>query len=151
MVKMFQFLPLIWQVCIHSAARNLRWNCFRFRTLCHKICNHPYFSNVVLACILISSAMLAAEDPLRSDSPRNQVSCLIAVVKICGEVTALCLILVDQLSPRWWSASLLFHCSKSAVTILVKYSFVIPYWLKWYSLSLVLLLQVSCVHAVVKR
>ncbi|CAG5117509.1 unnamed protein product, partial [Candidula unifasciata] len=42
-----------------------------FRILCHKLCNHPYFSNVVLACILISSAMLAAEDPLRSKSDRN--------------------------------------------------------------------------------
>lgn len=45
----------------------------RFRVLCHKICNHSYFGNIVLACILISSAMLAAEDPLKSKSPRNQI------------------------------------------------------------------------------
>ncbi|XP_070193049.1 muscle calcium channel subunit alpha-1-like isoform X2 [Littorina saxatilis] len=45
----------------------------KFRMLCHKTCNHSYFSNVVLACILISSAMLAAEDPLRSESPRNLI------------------------------------------------------------------------------
>ncbi|XP_071083520.1 muscle calcium channel subunit alpha-1-like isoform X5 [Haliotis cracherodii] len=43
----------------------------RFRLFCHKTCNHSYFGNIVLACILISSAMLAAEDPLRSKSPRN--------------------------------------------------------------------------------
>ena len=46
----------------------------RFRVICHKICCHPYFANIILACILISSAMLAAEDPLKANSPRNQVS-----------------------------------------------------------------------------
>lgn len=45
----------------------------KFRILCHKVCNHSYFGNIVLACILISSAMLAAEDPLKSESPRNQI------------------------------------------------------------------------------
>lgn len=47
--------------------------CPRFRVLCWKICNHSYFGNVILACILISSAMLAAEDPLNATSKRNQV------------------------------------------------------------------------------
>ena len=28
----------------------------------------------MLVCIMVSSAMLAAEDPLKSDSPRNKVS-----------------------------------------------------------------------------
>ncbi|VDK81639.1 unnamed protein product [Dibothriocephalus latus] len=42
-----------------------------FRRLCHYICNHPYFNNVVLVCILVSSAMLAAEDPLDASSYRN--------------------------------------------------------------------------------
>ena len=46
----------------------------RFRVMCHFICNHSYFGNIVLVCIMISSAMLAAEDPLRADSPRNKVS-----------------------------------------------------------------------------
>ncbi|XP_064604467.1 muscle calcium channel subunit alpha-1-like isoform X3 [Liolophura sinensis] len=45
----------------------------KFRVLCHKICNHSYFGNIVLACILISSAMLAAEDPLNANSDRNQI------------------------------------------------------------------------------
>ncbi|XP_071552372.1 muscle calcium channel subunit alpha-1-like isoform X11 [Panulirus ornatus] len=45
----------------------------RFRVFCHKICNHSLFSNVILVCILISSGMLAAEDPLRSDSQRNTI------------------------------------------------------------------------------
>ncbi|VDL89701.1 unnamed protein product [Schistocephalus solidus] len=45
-----------------------------FRRLCHYICNHPYFNNVVLVCILVSSAMLAAEDPLDASSYRNIVS-----------------------------------------------------------------------------
>ncbi|GFY44623.1 muscle calcium channel subunit alpha-1, partial [Trichonephila inaurata madagascariensis] len=45
-------------------------NCFR--VFCHRVINHSLFGNIVLACILISSAMLAAEDPLSSDTPRNK-------------------------------------------------------------------------------
>ncbi|KAF7393972.1 hypothetical protein HZH68_010791 [Vespula germanica] len=44
----------------------------RFRVFCHWLCNHSYFGNVILACIMISSAMLAAEDPLSATSYRNQ-------------------------------------------------------------------------------
>ena len=43
------------------------------RQRCHWLCNHSYFGNVVLLCIMVSSAMLAAEDPLNSQSPRNNV------------------------------------------------------------------------------
>ncbi|XP_033213450.1 voltage-dependent calcium channel type D subunit alpha-1-like [Belonocnema kinseyi] len=45
----------------------------RFRIFCHWVCNHSYFDNVILVCIMISSAMLAAEDPLNSKSPRNVI------------------------------------------------------------------------------
>ncbi|KAH3892449.1 hypothetical protein DPMN_016567, partial [Dreissena polymorpha] len=45
----------------------------KFRVICHKVCNHSYFGNIVLACILISSGMLAAEDPLNSKSDRNEI------------------------------------------------------------------------------
>ncbi|XP_018365717.1 PREDICTED: voltage-dependent calcium channel type D subunit alpha-1-like isoform X2 [Trachymyrmex cornetzi] len=45
----------------------------RFRVFCHWFCNHSYFSNVILICIMISSAMLAAEDPLRNSSERNMI------------------------------------------------------------------------------
>ncbi|GLH14148.1 Voltage-dependent calcium channel type A subunit alpha-1 [Gryllus bimaculatus] len=45
----------------------------RFRIFCHWFCNHSYFGNVILVCIMISSAMLAAEDPLRSHTPRNEI------------------------------------------------------------------------------
>ncbi|XP_014484756.1 PREDICTED: muscle calcium channel subunit alpha-1 isoform X2 [Dinoponera quadriceps] len=45
----------------------------KFRVLCHWFCNHSYFSNVILVCIMISSAMLAAEDPLKAQSYRNQI------------------------------------------------------------------------------
>lgn len=45
----------------------------RFRIFCHKIINHRYFSNIVLVCILISSAMLAAEDPIVERSYRNVI------------------------------------------------------------------------------
>ncbi|XP_052780217.1 muscle calcium channel subunit alpha-1-like isoform X4 [Mya arenaria] len=45
----------------------------RFRKFCHAVCNHSYFGNIVLGCILISSGMLAAEDPLNSKSDRNVI------------------------------------------------------------------------------
>ncbi|XP_063220472.1 muscle calcium channel subunit alpha-1 isoform X4 [Bacillus rossius redtenbacheri] len=48
-------------------------NTNRFRILCHWLCNHSYFGNVILASIMISSAMLAAEDPLRSSTTRNDI------------------------------------------------------------------------------
>ncbi|XP_019624022.1 PREDICTED: voltage-dependent L-type calcium channel subunit alpha-1D-like isoform X23 [Branchiostoma belcheri] len=41
------------------------------RKICHRIITHPVFTNLILALILISSAALAAEDPLRAESPRN--------------------------------------------------------------------------------
>lgn len=47
---------------------------FRVRTFCHWFCNHTYFSNFILVCIMVSSALLAAEDPLKTDSDRNNVN-----------------------------------------------------------------------------
>uniref|UniRef100_A0A8L8KUL3 Voltage-dependent L-type calcium channel subunit alpha n=1 Tax=Heligmosomoides polygyrus TaxID=6339 RepID=A0A8L8KUL3_HELPZ len=44
-----------------------------FRVFCNKIVNHSYFTNSVLVCILVSSAMLAAEDPLEANSRRNTI------------------------------------------------------------------------------
>ncbi|XP_059469831.1 muscle calcium channel subunit alpha-1 isoform X4 [Neocloeon triangulifer] len=44
----------------------------RIRVFCHWLCNHSLFGNIILVCIMISSALLAAEDPLRANSPRNQ-------------------------------------------------------------------------------
>jgi len=43
----------------------------KFRIFCHRVINHRYFSNIVLVCILISSAMLAAEDPIVEHSSWN--------------------------------------------------------------------------------
>ncbi|XP_058807730.1 muscle calcium channel subunit alpha-1 isoform X4 [Phymastichus coffea] len=45
----------------------------RFRVFCHWVANHSLFGNIILVCIMISSAMLAAEDPLVSESPRNRI------------------------------------------------------------------------------
>ncbi|XP_023340259.1 muscle calcium channel subunit alpha-1, partial [Eurytemora carolleeae] len=45
----------------------------RLRKNCHWLCNHSYFGNVVLLCIMVSSFMLAAEDPLDSNSERNKI------------------------------------------------------------------------------
>ena len=44
-----------------------------FRILCWKIQAHPICSNIILVCILVSSAFLACEDPLRSKSEINQI------------------------------------------------------------------------------
>ncbi|CAG2163960.1 unnamed protein product [Oppiella nova] len=43
----------------------------KFRVMCYQIQEHSYFGNIVLCCILISSGMLAAEDPLDAKSHRN--------------------------------------------------------------------------------
>merc|ERR1719431_1780366 len=44
-----------------------------FRIMCHKIQAHPICSNIILVCILVSSAFLACEDPLQSKSNINQI------------------------------------------------------------------------------
>ncbi|MCJ8750354.1 hypothetical protein PDJAM_G00263170, partial [Pangasius djambal] len=44
-----------------------------FRVLCHRIVNHNIFTNLILFFILLSSISLAAEDPVKSDSFRNQI------------------------------------------------------------------------------
>ncbi|XP_029455730.1 voltage-dependent L-type calcium channel subunit alpha-1C isoform X4 [Rhinatrema bivittatum] len=45
----------------------------RFRVHCHRIVNHNIFTNLILFFILLSSISLAAEDPVRHYSFRNQV------------------------------------------------------------------------------
>uniref|UniRef100_A0A182VSR0 Voltage-dependent L-type calcium channel subunit alpha n=1 Tax=Anopheles minimus TaxID=112268 RepID=A0A182VSR0_9DIPT len=45
----------------------------RFRQFCHWLCNHTVFGNIILLCIMLSSVMLAAEDPLNANSERNQI------------------------------------------------------------------------------
>ncbi|XP_065316255.1 muscle calcium channel subunit alpha-1-like isoform X4 [Gordionus sp. m RMFG-2023] len=45
----------------------------KFRLFCHMIANHTYFNNIILVCILVSSIMLAAEDPLNFSSARNRI------------------------------------------------------------------------------
>lgn len=43
------------------------------RTFFHKVISNSFFGNFILCCILISSALLGAEDPLYDDSPRNKL------------------------------------------------------------------------------
>ncbi|TSM20246.1 Voltage-dependent L-type calcium channel subunit alpha-1C [Bagarius yarrelli] len=45
----------------------------KFRVFCHRIVNHNIFTNLILFFILLSSISLAAEDPVKSDSFRNQI------------------------------------------------------------------------------
>lgn len=45
----------------------------RFRVFCHKVCNHNQFGNIILACIMLSSVMLAAENPMDANADRNLV------------------------------------------------------------------------------
>uniref|UniRef100_A0A1I8JEW8 Voltage-dependent L-type calcium channel subunit alpha n=1 Tax=Macrostomum lignano TaxID=282301 RepID=A0A1I8JEW8_9PLAT len=74
----------------------------RFRVLCHRICNHSYFGSVVLVCILVSSAMLAAEEPVNSENPRNKILnkfdyffTTVFTIEIILKVTAYGLVLHD--------------------------------------------------------
>ena len=46
---------------------------FRFRVICYKIATNTYFVNFILCLIIISSILLAAEDPLNASAKRNQV------------------------------------------------------------------------------
>uniref|UniRef100_A0A3Q1N931 Voltage-dependent L-type calcium channel subunit alpha n=1 Tax=Bos taurus TaxID=9913 RepID=A0A3Q1N931_BOVIN len=46
----------------------------KIRVLCHRIVNATWFTNFILLFILLSSAALAAEDPLRAESVRNQMT-----------------------------------------------------------------------------
>uniref|UniRef100_A0A7M4EDW1 Voltage-dependent L-type calcium channel subunit alpha n=1 Tax=Crocodylus porosus TaxID=8502 RepID=A0A7M4EDW1_CROPO len=45
----------------------------KFRILCHRIVNATWFTNFILLFILLSSISLAAEDPIRAESFRNQI------------------------------------------------------------------------------
>ncbi|KAM5301400.1 voltage-dependent L-type calcium channel subunit alpha-1S [Glossophaga mutica] len=45
----------------------------KVRVLCHRIVNATWFTNFILLFIMLSSAALAAEDPIRAESMRNQI------------------------------------------------------------------------------
>ena len=44
------------------------------RIFCHWLQGHPIMGNFILVCIIVSSALLACEDPLKSQSDINNVS-----------------------------------------------------------------------------
>ncbi|KAL1020984.1 hypothetical protein UPYG_G00007260 [Umbra pygmaea] len=46
-------------------------NCLR--VACHNLIHHPYFTNLILIFIILSSISLAAEDPIRAHSFRNNM------------------------------------------------------------------------------
>ncbi|KAF8564900.1 hypothetical protein P879_01668 [Paragonimus westermani] len=45
----------------------------KFRIFCHNVVCLSHFGNIVLVCILVSSILLAAEDPLHASSHRNNI------------------------------------------------------------------------------
>uniref|UniRef100_A0A4W3GRW8 Voltage-dependent R-type calcium channel subunit alpha n=1 Tax=Callorhinchus milii TaxID=7868 RepID=A0A4W3GRW8_CALMI len=49
------------------------YDCCRLRRMCHYIVNMRYFEMCILLVIASSSIALAAEDPIHSDSKRNQI------------------------------------------------------------------------------
>lgn len=63
----FPGLPVLWEIKCASPLS------FRFRVHCHRIVNDNIFTNLILFFILLSSISLAAEDPVRHLSFRNQV------------------------------------------------------------------------------
>jgi voltage-dependent calcium channel L type alpha-1D len=44
-----------------------------FRRFCHFVSNHRWFGNSLLVCIIVSSCMLAAEDPVNYGSKTNEI------------------------------------------------------------------------------
>ena len=49
-----------------------------FRKGCHFIVNHRWIGNSLLICILVSSSMLAIEDPVNYKSKTNDVCILLS-------------------------------------------------------------------------
>ncbi|XP_019493541.1 PREDICTED: voltage-dependent L-type calcium channel subunit alpha-1S [Hipposideros armiger] len=45
----------------------------KIRVMCHRIVNATWFTNFILLFIMLSSAALAAEDPIQAESMRNQI------------------------------------------------------------------------------
>ena len=45
----------------------------RFRVFCHWLANNKWFCNALLICILVSSSLLAAEDPVDPKAEINEV------------------------------------------------------------------------------
>lgn len=74
--KLFCFLYLViqehWQVHLWWPVPFVFLS-FRIRVGCHRLINHHIFTNLILVFIMLSSASLAAEDPIRSHSFRNNV------------------------------------------------------------------------------
>lgn len=59
-----------------SVLSSIFFLCFLFcsiRQACHWVVNLRYFDDFILAVILISSVLLAVEDPVDPDAPRNKV------------------------------------------------------------------------------
>ncbi|KHJ42280.1 voltage gated calcium channel IQ domain protein [Trichuris suis] len=76
----------------------------RFRILSAKLIRHSYFKNLVLLCILVSSALLAAEDPLTKQSSLNEILgffdiffTTVFTIEILLKVKTFCAIVVDGL------------------------------------------------------
>ena len=53
------------------------------RIFCHWLQGHPIMGNFILVCIIVSSALLACEDPLRSNSPINNVRTHLTQSSLC--------------------------------------------------------------------
>ncbi|KAG9471220.1 hypothetical protein GDO78_015428 [Eleutherodactylus coqui] len=60
----------------------------KFRVHCHRIVNNNIFTNLILFFILLSSISLAAEDPVRHYSFRNQhvVQCVFVAIRTIGNI-----------------------------------------------------------------
>ena len=56
----------------------------RLRRFCHYIVTMRYFEMVILVVIALSSIALAAEDPVQTDSPRNNVSAATGLWRLWG-------------------------------------------------------------------
>lgn len=72
-------LAICWRVCAHGILLCLL---SRIRVGCHRLINHHIFTNLILVFIMLSSVSLAAEDPIRSHSFRNNVSPLFLCLKM---------------------------------------------------------------------
>ncbi|CAF0948727.1 unnamed protein product [Didymodactylos carnosus] len=100
----------------------------KFRIFCHKVCNHRWFGLIVLACILLSSISLGAEDPVDPESFRNMIlnSCdyfftTVFTIEICLKIISYGLVLhKDSICRNLFSILDILVVSVSLTSMVIK-------------------------------
>lgn len=104
------FFVFLFPKCLGLFVTDLQFIIFpRFRVFCHWLCNHSNFGNIILCCIMFSSAMLAAENPLKANDDLNNVSS--SSTELCWQDIVSCIrIMVDCTTNTTGNITVIDHC-----------------------------------------